>query len=248
LLTVALCLCVPACRGLAEDLVLKGLPPTVVGTFPASGSENIDPGLTRLKIAFSKRMDPTSYSLCMLDKDSFPKIEGAPKFSPDGKSCLVKVSLEPGKTYVIWINSANTANFKDVYGHPAVPYLFAFRTADAKFVKEKKAAAEAAEAWLKLIDGGKYPESWEGAAEFFRKRVPKDVWDGQLSKIRGGLGKLKSRELLFASRGEKLPATPKGEYFVLKFRSVYEKGGLRVETAVVSLENGEWKVSGYFIK
>ena len=245
---LALCACVPACRSLAEDPVLKGLRPVVIGTFPAAGSENIDPGLTRLKIAFSKRMTPKSYSLCMKDKDSFPKIEGEPKFSPDGKSCLVAVSLEPGKTYVIWINSANNANFKDTDGHPAVPYLFAFRTADAKFVEDKKKAAETAEAWLKFIDDKNYAKSWETAAEFFKKRVSKEVWDGQLANIRGGLGKLVSRKLLFAVRDDNPPAAPKGEYFVLKFRSVYDKAGLRVETVVVKMDGGKPEVSGYFIK
>jgi hypothetical protein len=35
---------------------------------------------------------------------------------------------------------------------------------------------------------------------------------------------------------------------VLKFKAVYKKAGTRVETVTPMLENGEWKVSGYFIK
>jgi hypothetical protein len=38
------------------------------------------------------------------------------------------VKLEPGKTYVIGVNSERFRNFKDTKGHPALPYLFVFRT------------------------------------------------------------------------------------------------------------------------
>jgi hypothetical protein len=40
------------------------------------------------------------------------------------------VKLEPGKTYVIWLNSQKFRNFKDKDGQPAVPYLLVFETAD----------------------------------------------------------------------------------------------------------------------
>ena len=32
-------------------------------------------------------------------------------------------TLEPGKTYGIWINSQEHTAFRDAYQHPAVPYL-----------------------------------------------------------------------------------------------------------------------------
>jgi len=237
-----------ACRGLAEDPTFSNLPPVVIGTFPVAGAKDVDPGLKRLKIAFSKKMTSDSYSLCMREKETFPEIDGAPKFSPNGRSCLLKVVLEPGKTYVIWINSAKAANFKDSDGHPVVPYLFSFRTADKDFAEARNKAAKAAEAWLKLVDDKKYSESWKATTDFFRKNVPEKIWDKQLDSVRGKLGELVSRELLYATMEEKLPNAPKGKYFVLKFKAVYKKAGTRVETVTPMLENGEWKVSGYFIK
>ncbi len=233
-----------------DDIQLKDLPPVVIGTFPAAGAKNVDPALTRLKIAFSKSMSQNSYSLCIQEKDAFPKVDGAPVFAKDGKSCLLKVALEPGKTYVIWINSAQTANFKDVDGRPAVPYLLAFSTADKEFVADKAKAAEAAEAWLKLVDDGKYDGSWDAAAKFFKKHVPKKRWDKQLSAVRDGLGKLVSRKLIFAEMGTEPLSEADGDtkYLVLRFKSVYDKGGQRIETITPTLEDGEWKVSGYFVK
>jgi hypothetical protein len=38
------------------------------------------------------------------------------------------VKLEPGKTYVMGINSERFHGFQDAQGHPALPYLVVFRT------------------------------------------------------------------------------------------------------------------------
>jgi RNA polymerase sigma-70 factor (ECF subfamily) len=47
----------------------------------------------------------------------------------DKRTCVVKVKLEPGQTYAIWLNSEKFENFKDADGRSAVPYLLAFQTA-----------------------------------------------------------------------------------------------------------------------
>jgi hypothetical protein len=36
--------------------------------------------------------------------------------------------LEPNKTYGFWLNSQEFHNFQDQQGHPAIPYLFVFKT------------------------------------------------------------------------------------------------------------------------
>jgi RNA polymerase sigma-70 factor (ECF subfamily) len=41
------------------------------------------------------------------------------------------VKLEPGKTYVSWLNSQKFGNFKDADGQSAVPYLLVFETRGA---------------------------------------------------------------------------------------------------------------------
>jgi hypothetical protein len=43
-------------------------------------------------------------------------------------------------------------------------------------VKPEDAAQKAAEAWLALVDAGKYGESWEEAATYFKGAVTKDQW------------------------------------------------------------------------
>jgi len=38
------------------------------------------------------------------------------------------VSLDPGKTYAMWLNQPPHDNFQDQDGHKAVPYLLVFET------------------------------------------------------------------------------------------------------------------------
>jgi TonB family protein len=48
----------------------------------------------------------------------------------------------------------------------------------------EKAAQEAAESWLRLIDSGKYAESWDELAEVAKAKVPKDSWEKYGSSAR----------------------------------------------------------------
>ena len=109
----------------AEDI--DSMPPVVVKTVPEAGSKNVAPGEMEIKVTFSKEMkDGWSWSTAW--KDSTPEIIGKPHYEADRKTCVLKVKLEPGKTYGYWLNSQKFVNFKDKGGHSAVPYLLAFQT------------------------------------------------------------------------------------------------------------------------
>lgn len=113
----------------------------------------------------------------------------------------------------------------------------------------EKAAVKVAAPWLKLIDDGKYAESWTEAASFFKKEVNEKLWLQQLTKIRKPLGKNLSRKLVSKKYTTKLPEMPNGEYVILQFESSFENKKFAVETVTPMIEKtGEWKVSGYYIK
>lgn len=115
---------------IAEDEVkLETVPPVVVKTVPEAGADDIDAATTtEIKVTFSKKMADGSWSWSTMSKNSFPTLDGKPKYLEDGKTCVVNVKLEPGKTYAIWLNSGKFKNFKDAEGRPAVPYLLVFKT------------------------------------------------------------------------------------------------------------------------
>jgi len=113
----------------AQDI--DSMPPVVVKTVPQAGSKNVAPGEMEIKVTFSKEMRNGSWSWSTAWKDSTPEIIGKPHYEADKKTCVVKVKLEPDKTYGYWLNSQKFVNFKDAQGHSAVPYLLAFATSAA---------------------------------------------------------------------------------------------------------------------
>jgi len=113
---------------LADDVTLESVPPAVVKTVPEAGADGVNPKLTEIKVTFSKDMQDGGWSWATLSKESFPNMDGKPKYLPDKRTCVLPVKLEPGKTYAMWVNSEKFDNFKDTEGRSAVPYLLVFRT------------------------------------------------------------------------------------------------------------------------
>lgn len=111
-----------------DDVTLESVPPVVVKSTPQAGSDDVDPQLTEIRATFSKRMTDQSWSWSTYTKDSFPKVDGKPRYLEDGRTCVLPVKLEPGRTYAIWLNSDRFKSFKDADGSPAIPYLLVFRT------------------------------------------------------------------------------------------------------------------------
>ncbi|HEV3203727.1 MAG TPA: S41 family peptidase [Gemmataceae bacterium] len=122
---------------LADDLTVKTARPVVVRTVPEAGSTEVDPKLGEIKVTFSKDMKDGSWSWAGQSDDTYPKVDGTPKYL-DKRTCTLPVKLEPGKTYAIWINSEKFQNFKDEDGRSAVPYLLVFQTKGTSPIKESK--------------------------------------------------------------------------------------------------------------
>ena len=112
----------------ADDVTLRSVPPVVVKTAPEAGADDVDPKLTEIKVTFSKDMQDGTWSWATLSQESFPTLDGKPKYLKDKRTCVLPVKLEPEKTYAIWVNSEKFDNFKDTGGRSAIPYLLVFKT------------------------------------------------------------------------------------------------------------------------
>ena len=110
----------------AQDI--DSFAPVVVKTVPEAGSKAVAPGETEIKVTFSKIMTDQSWSWSTAWKDSTPESIGKPHYEADHRTCVLKVKLEPNKTYGWWINSQHFHGFQDTQGHPAVSYLLTFQT------------------------------------------------------------------------------------------------------------------------
>ena len=115
--------------------------------------------------------------------------------------------------------------------------------------KPEDAAQVAAETWLKAVDEAKYEDSWDQAAMLFKGALTKEQWKQGASGVRGPLGKLVSRKVKSREYAEKVPGAPDGKYVVIQFDTVFQNKAAAVETVTPMLDpDGEWRVSGYFIR
>ena len=137
----------------------------------------------------------------------------------------------------------------------AAPYLFGlfvllvagFCAADES--AKEVAAVAASQAWLTKVDDGKYGVSWDDAAHYFRSAVTKEQWEHSLQAVRSPLGELISRQVKSRTYRTALPGAPDGEYVVIQFETSFENKRSAVETVTPMMdEDGQWRVSGYFIR
>ena len=113
----------------------------------------------------------------------------------------------------------------------------------------EKVAVTASNAWLSLVDGENYAESWNQAAGLFRAAVTREQWQNTLKTVRVPLGKVVARKLKSKQYTKTLPGAPDGEYVVIQYETTFENKKSAVETVTPMLDkDGKWRVSGYYIR
>jgi hypothetical protein len=113
----------------------------------------------------------------------------------------------------------------------------------------EKAALGVSSAWLSLVDGGNYTESWNQAAGLFKAAATKEQWQESLKAFRVPLGKVVARKLKSKQYTKILPGAPDGEYVVIQYETTFEKKQSAIETITPMLDKDrKWRVSGYYIK
>jgi predicted SnoaL-like aldol condensation-catalyzing enzyme len=114
---------------------------------------------------------------------------------------------------------------------------------------KEKAVVHTAKAWLKLVDEGKYSESWDEAAQYFKNAVPREQWRNSLESFRNPLGVVLSRNLKSKKYTKTLPGAPDGEYVVIQYETSFKNKQHATETITPMRDkDGKWRVSGYYIR
>jgi hypothetical protein len=109
-------------------------------------------------------------------------------------------------------------------------------------------AASSGEAWLRLIDSGKYADSWKEASTYFRSRVPEKSWVSMVQGARAPLGARMSRKLQNITFTKTLPGAPDGSYAVMVFQTSFQNKASAAEQLTVMADGDQWRAAGYFIK
>ena len=105
--------------------------PHAVVLEPANGATQVDAAsVTVLRATFDRPMEG-SWSWVREGGD-FPETTGSAYFEEDGRTAALPVRLEPGRTYVVWLNSSRYQLFRDASGTPAPPLRWSFSTAGAR--------------------------------------------------------------------------------------------------------------------
>ena len=102
-------------------------PPHVVAFDPPLGATNVDPARTTLAVTFDRAMDREGWAWVIESKSTAPDI-GESSWDVEVRTNTAPVRLEPGRTYVVWINSPQYSYFKDPQGRASTPVRWSFTT------------------------------------------------------------------------------------------------------------------------
>ena len=116
-------------------------------------------------------------------------------------------------------------------------------------VQPSSAQQTAAQAWMTLVDEGRYSESWRQSSSIFQLAIAETDWIQKVRQARAPIGGVLSRNRRDAI-AEKNPAgAPDGDYLIITYGSSFEKKADAIETFTLYQEaDGSWRAVGYYIR
>ncbi len=117
----------------------------------------------------------------------------------------------------------------------------------ASMQSESAGAARAAEDFLKLIDEGRWAESYAVTSASFRELSQIDTlerWSDVSARQRQPLGRMLTRDIV----GNEFVPAPLAGYRLVKFRSAYANGTEQSESLSLVREGGAWKVAAIMVE
>jgi len=110
-----------------------------------------------------------------------------------------------------------------------------------------KKTEEAAKSYLAMFDEARYSEAWEKSAKRAKGVVGEAEFVETVRFARNKHGKLRGRTPKSNSFHTKLPRLPEGQYAIFDYDSRFVKTPSTNERVAMELEDGEWRLIGYFI-
>jgi hypothetical protein len=127
--------------------------------------------------------------------------------------------------------------------------IFSVQMIHADSTAAEDAALKASNAWLDLVDAGKYDASWDEAALYFRNAITKDKWAPTIKAAREPFGKVLKRTLKSKQFTKEMAGAPDAEYVIIQYQTSFENKQSATETVIPMLDkDGKWRVSGYYVR
>lgn len=185
-----------ATEGASRAVASRVRVPKVVEMEPENGAIDVDPAVKVLRVTFDIAMDTNSYSWTRGIVE-FPETPAGerPRWSRDGKTCLLPVQLKSGTIYAAGLNSAHHKNLASKWGVPLEPVSYAFQTSG---------------------DGPARAETRPEPGELPRivKMVPEngaDNVDPSLTEIKVTFDRPMAESFSWTGGGENFPTIPQGK-------------------------------------
>ena len=110
-------------------------PAYVVSSDPAQMATDVDAKRREISVTFSRPVAAGDFSWVTLPTcGQYPGLRGrldAPKLSADHLTATLSAVLSPNTVYALSINDVSFPGYKDLLGHPLVPYAWSFKTSGA---------------------------------------------------------------------------------------------------------------------
>ena len=111
-----------------------------------------------------------------------------------------------------------------------------------------EAAEAAALAWLEAIDQGEYEQAWEKSSPLLKTPLSPTMLQRVVTLARSELGSVESRRRIRMSQYTSMPGAPRNDYKEFAFQTQFTNNQRVVEVVTPHLEEGTWRVSGYYVQ
>lgn len=114
-------------KGASDEVKARVRVPKTLSLEPRNGADDVDPTTAFLRVTFDV---PMGEGMSWTGGKDFPKARDgqAAKWSDDGLTCILPVSLEAGRQYTLGLNNAEHNNFQSRWGVPLEPIVYKFQT------------------------------------------------------------------------------------------------------------------------
>jgi hypothetical protein len=119
--------------------------------------------------------------------------------------------------------------------------------APAEHTAEVAAATEQATHWLDALDADHYDEGWNSLAAVMRQGQTEQGWTADIRGPRSQFGKPTMRKLHSAEFSAVVRGAPTGNYVTASYLSQYSNTPPMLETILLTLEDGRWRIAGYSV-
>lgn len=107
-------------------------------------------------------------------------------------------------------------------------------------------ALKAAQAWLKLVDEGRYEESWNQGSVSFKAVMPKSSWVEALNAARRPLGAVQKRSVKNQAPAMNPNRMPPGLYMVINYDTSFALATQSGEFMTMRKDpDGKWRILDY---